>query len=206
MDGSRTAWELSVSPTCPRNGPASTRCLDSLCCSLSIQTERVADAMGLQHQLDQALARPGAMTLRFRDAFCGHFLHSHQWQLLQPSTVVLRDGARHQPGSVRGRLAVATTPSGWRPRRCATRTRPSATPQRSVPHCMGRGARPHPRVQWARNPTVRAGSNPPGPTTHSFKPRRQRRRFITVWLEVQSFGPEDFPETTSQRPVIGGLP
>jgi hypothetical protein len=44
MDGSRTAWELSVSPTCPPNGPASTRCLDSLSCSLSIQTERVADA------------------------------------------------------------------------------------------------------------------------------------------------------------------
>jgi hypothetical protein len=34
MDGSRTVWELPVSPTCLPNGPASARCLASLCCNL----------------------------------------------------------------------------------------------------------------------------------------------------------------------------
>src|SRR4051812_10065105 len=36
MDGSRTAWELRVSPICLPNGPASARCLASQCCNRSI--------------------------------------------------------------------------------------------------------------------------------------------------------------------------
>ena len=35
LDGSRTAWELRVSPCLP-NGPASARCLASQCCNRSI--------------------------------------------------------------------------------------------------------------------------------------------------------------------------
>ena len=37
MDGSRTAWELRVSPICLPNGPASARCLASQCCNRSIR-------------------------------------------------------------------------------------------------------------------------------------------------------------------------
>ena len=62
-------------------------------------------------RIDQALARPGAKTLSFRDAFCGHFYHD-QRQLLQSGAVVLRDGARHRPYPVRGRLAVCRQQAG----------------------------------------------------------------------------------------------
>jgi hypothetical protein len=41
MDGSRTAWESPVSPTCLPNGPASAKCLASQSCTPSIRTEAV---------------------------------------------------------------------------------------------------------------------------------------------------------------------
>lgn len=39
MDGFRMAWELPDSPTCLPNGPASARCLASLCCNLTRPVE-----------------------------------------------------------------------------------------------------------------------------------------------------------------------
>ena len=39
MDGFRMAWELPGSPTCLPNGPASARCLASLCCNLTRPVE-----------------------------------------------------------------------------------------------------------------------------------------------------------------------
>jgi hypothetical protein len=39
MDGSRTAWGLLVSSTCLPNGPASAKCLASLCCNLHSNRE-----------------------------------------------------------------------------------------------------------------------------------------------------------------------
>ncbi len=57
-------------------------------------------------RIDQALSRPGAKPLSFRDVFSSHCLSDDQRKLLQSGTLVLRPGTRHRPDHVRGRLAV----------------------------------------------------------------------------------------------------
>jgi hypothetical protein len=70
-------------PTCLPNGPASTRCLDSLCCSLSIQTERVADAVG---PLTKSTARSrGRGDIELPRCLCGHFYITTSGNFFNPA-------------------------------------------------------------------------------------------------------------------------
>ena len=63
-------------------------------------------------RIDQALARPGAKTFSFRDAFCGHFYITTSGNFSNPALLCCVHGDRRRPYPVRGRLAVRRQQAG----------------------------------------------------------------------------------------------
>ena len=99
-------------------------------------------------RIDQALARPGQKSMSFRDIFCGNFYITTSGNFSNPALLccVMEMGVDHILFAVD--WPFVTNPpatNGWKPCRCATRTRPRSSP--AMPSgCCGCRTRPLSRL------------------------------------------------------------
>ena len=80
MDGSRTAWELPVSPTCLPNGPASAKCLASLCCKAADDGLRVLRSEK-NHAQERRSSNDHAFTRRLPDPLSRGCAQRHRFNV-----------------------------------------------------------------------------------------------------------------------------